>query len=160
MDTQVIIPLVTLLLGFGLSFGAEVYRSSKERRNDLDDALRASRAQAYQAFLEAAQSVATHLGEATAGYPHLTATDEDRKNARLDVDRVFVPKLRNLEIVASDEALVHAKAMWGVLRTMRDDVVQNQQITYKSKEYDAIYGPYQGHRAGLIATARRDVVDG
>jgi len=158
MSLQDLLPLMTLVLGFGLSFVAETYRKSKEREFELADSLRAERARAYQAFLEAAQATATGLGEATAGYTHKKAADGEIEAAKLAVDRVFVPKLRNLEIIASDAALKHANAMWMVLRVMRDEVVAGQAITFKSPEYNERYTPYQDARKALIAAARADVV--
>ena len=134
MSLQDLLPLMTLVLGFGLSFVAETYRKSKEREFELADSLRAERARAYQAFLEAAQATATGLGEATAGYTHKKAADGEI------------------------EAAKHANAMWMVLRVMRDEVVAGQAITFKSPEYNERYTPYQDARKALIAAARADVV--
>jgi hypothetical protein len=158
VDSAVVIPLVTLILGFGLSFVAETYRKRTERRYQLQDGLRQERARAYQAFLVASQQVATRLGECSAGYTHRTATAEDIEGAKLDVDRVFVPTFRHLEILASEGVLEHAYAMWQVLELMRDEVVAKQLTHYLSDEYMAVYRPYMDARSEFIRAARADVV--
>lgn len=156
MTFEQIVPFLTLLLGFVLSFVAEMYRKGQDRKHAISDGLRNERATSYRAFLRAAHDTSTRLGWATAGHPQ-HVDGQEREVAIQATDKDVVPRLLELEILASAATLKNAREMREGLRDMRDKVV-TANVVYRSDEYNTIYKRYQNARAAFLVSARDDVV--
>ena len=156
MTVEQILPFLTLLLGFVLSFVAEMYRKGQDRKHAISDGLRNERATSYRAFLKAAHDTATRLGWATAGHPQ-HVDGQEREVAIQATDKDVVPRLLELEILASEATLKNAREMREGLRDMRDKIV-TANVVYRSDEYKTIYKRYQDARAAFLVSARDDIV--
>ena len=120
-----ILPIITLMIGFGLSFLAETYRASQARRNAVRDALRNERAVAYRDFIAAAHNTGHRLQLAAAGYTP-AATGPERDEDLIMLDSTVVPTLLVLQILASGDVLASATEMRQALCDVRSSAIRPQ----------------------------------
>ncbi|GAA1732102.1 hypothetical protein [Microcella frigidaquae] len=151
--TSALLPIITLVLGAVLTFLAESIRHRTERRERLQDALTARRADAATAFIDAAHESAHLLGRMTPGCPNPLPLDEDKYWL---IDSAVAARLNDLALVASSPSLAAARALHGALQGFRASVMSG--ITYGSNEYWSAYAPVRAARTAFIDASRADIV--
>ncbi|MBA4608265.1 MULTISPECIES: hypothetical protein [Aeromicrobium] len=153
MDSAVLLPLATLVLGSVLTFTLEAIRHRRQRKESVQDARRLERSQAYVDYLECAHEAAHLLGRATPGCPNPL---EDIAHSYWLVDSSVASRLRVIEVLGSEDVISRAKGMRTALVTFRRDL-QSEEMTYWSEEYQDAYGLVVSARGAFIEAARSDL---
>lgn len=149
---NVLLPIVTLILGAVGSFAAESIRHRTARREALADALRASRSERYIAFIDSAHSAAHTLGRMAVGCDDPLPANPD---AFWLVDSDVAQKLRTLEVVGGEDVVSKAQALRDALIDFRSTVKAG--VVYVSPEYHAAYAPVRTTRDAVIRAAREEI---
>lgn len=153
VDSVVILPLGSLVLGSLLTFGLEMIRHRISRGEAVQDSRRLERSQAYVDFLDSAHEAAHLLGRATAGCPNPLIGQGDNY-WRLDGD--VSRKLRVIEVLGSAAVVAEAQALRRVLMDFRE-AVSDPTMVYGTPEYWEVYRPVMERRASLVAASRADL---
>jgi hypothetical protein len=155
MTSSSILPVLTLLLGWALSYWAERSRYRTQRRDSTTEALRSQRGEAYRKFIRDAHSSAHMTGRASSGCPFPIAGD--RELALSSVDREVAGDLYELELFANEPTLEAARLVRQELTEFREVVLLGAE--YMSEDYRSALGSYQRARSAFLATARRELVE-
>jgi hypothetical protein len=150
---SVALPVLTLVLGAALTFGAESIRHRTERRERRQDALTARRADASTAFIEAAHEAAHLLGRMTPGCPNPLPLNEEKYWL---IDSTVAARLNDLSLVASSGSLIAARELHRALQAFRANVMSG--LTYDTEEYWNAYAPVREARQQFLEAARADIV--
>ena len=154
MNSSVVLPLGSLILGSVLTFVFETLRHRRTRAEAVHDARRGERSQAYIDFLNSAHEAAHLLGRATPGCPH--PIDADVSYWKLDSD--VTRRLRVVEILGSDDVIDAARAVRQSLGQFRE-ATRRPGVTYESPAYLESHAVFARHREALIVAARADLRD-
>ncbi|MEP7369635.1 MAG: hypothetical protein ABI662_08270 [Dermatophilaceae bacterium] len=148
-----VLPVLTLLLGVGLSYLTEGRRYKRARRDNATDSLREQRGEAYRSFMKDVHLTAHIIGRATPGCPHPLS---DPAEAHAAVDRDVARDLFELELFASTATLAAARQLRQSLTEFRETVISN--VMYMDDAYRAALGRYQQSRTAFLATARGELM--
>lgn len=146
----IVLPIITLLVGGLVTFGADSVRHRRSRRESISDSLMDKRAEAYLSFVEATHDAAHRLGRSAPGSPNPISDD-----AYWLVDSQVVLNLRKLELVGTDGVVRNAHVVRMALRAFRDHIKDG--AVYGSPEYQAAYAPVTAARDALVAAARLEL---
>ena len=154
MTWTAVLPVLTLIVGWGLSFGGERIRYRAQRRDQSGDALLTQRGEAYRAFIRDAHTAAHMTGRAASGCP--TPLTTDREQALASVDREVARDLYEMELFADESTLEAARLLRRELTAFREVVLAGAE--YMADDYHAALGAYQVARTSFLAKARTELV--
>lgn len=152
---NVILPVVTLLIGSGLSHLIEAQRYRRSRLDQTSDALLGQRAEAYRRFIRSAHITAHLLGRAAVDSEAPLTTD-DARDVYARVDSEVSRDLYELEVFADERVLAAAQAVRNTLVEFRLSV--RQGAVYMSDEYRQALSKYQQARRAFLDHAREAVL--
>lgn len=150
-----ILPVLSLLLGAGLSYWAERRRYKTTREDSATDALRSQRGAAYRQFISDAHGAAHLLGRAAAGSTVPLVDDKVGALARVDSD--VARDLYELEIFAGEDVLDAAREVRARLIQFREVIMDG--ALYYDETYLASLRKYQAARSAFLTAARAELVD-
>lgn len=154
MDSAIVLPLVTLVLGAAGAFLTDTLRHNRIRREQRQDLMRSERAAAYSEFVTTAHYAAHRLGRSAPLCPQPLTPEEVRDDFWL-IDSQVTRAFRVVQLVGSPAVALSAAKVRQTLYQFRKTIEQGHE--YGTESYRKGFAPVQAARDEFIAQARSDI---